>query len=87
MTMPESAFVALSLGGGLPRLDLSVDALRRLRSRKLLLVLTSDAHHASELERVKYAALNAERAGIEPERVVNTWPKERLTAWAVTGTA
>jgi DNA polymerase (family 10) len=44
-------------------------------------VLTSDAHHASELERVRYAALNAERAWIEPERVANAWSPERLIAW------
>ena len=82
----ERTGTALEINGGLPRLDLSVDALRRLRTRKVLLVLTSDAHHASELERLRYAALNAERAGIDPERVVNTWPKERLTAWAADGT-
>ncbi len=81
----ERTGTALEINGGLPRLDLSVDALRRLRSRKLPLVLTSDAHHASELERIQYAALNAERAGIDPDRIVNTWPKERLTAWATNG--
>jgi putative hydrolase len=44
-------------------------------------VLTSDAHHARELERVRFATLNVERAGIDPERVVNTWSGERLLAW------
>jgi hypothetical protein len=24
----------------------------------------------------------AEDAGIDPDRIVNTWPKERLLAWA-----
>lgn len=81
----ERTGTALEINGGLPRLDLSVDALRRLRSRKLLLVLTSDAHHESELERIQYAALNAERAGIDPDMVVNTWPQDRLTHWATNG--
>ena len=27
-------------------------------------------------------AERAEAAGIEPERIVNTWPKERLLEWA-----
>ena len=66
------------MNGGLPRLDLSVDALRRARERDVTFVLTSDAHHARELARVDYAALNAERAWVDPERVANTWPAERL---------
>ena len=45
-------------------------------------VLTSDAHHADELERVRYAALNAERAWIEPDRVANARGAEALVKWA-----
>ena len=67
---------------GLPRLDLSVDVLRRAAPYALDFVLTSDAHHVPELDRVRFAALNAERAWIDPERVVNTWSAERLAAWA-----
>jgi DNA polymerase (family 10) len=77
----EKTGTALEINGALPRLDMSVEALRRVRSRDVPLVLTSDAHHASELERIRFAALNAERASIEPERVVNTWPRERLLEW------
>jgi DNA polymerase (family 10) len=77
----EATGTALEVNGSLPRLDMSVDALRRARSRKVDFVLTSDAHRASELERVRYAALNAERAWIEPERVINAWPVEKLVAW------
>ena len=29
-----------------------------------------------------YAALNAERAWVPREKVANTWPAERLAAWA-----
>lgn len=78
----EEHGVALEINGGLPRLDVSVDVLRRARDRKVTFVLTSDAHHATELERVRFAALNAERAGVDPERVVNTWDGERLLDWA-----
>jgi DNA polymerase (family 10) len=77
----EKTGTALEINGALPRLDMSVEALRRVRSRDVPLVLTSDAHHASELDRIRFAALNAERASIEPERVVNTWPRERLFQW------
>jgi DNA polymerase (family 10) len=78
----ETTGTALEINGALPRLDLSVDALRLARSRDVTLVLTSDAHHARELDRVRYAALNAERAWIPPERVANTWDPDRLAAWA-----
>ena len=78
----EATGTALEINGALPRLDLSVDALRLARSRDVTLVLTSDAHHARELDRVRYAALNAERAWIPPERVANTWDPDRLAAWA-----
>ena len=77
----ETTRTALEVNGGLPRLDMSVDALRRARGRDIDFVLTSDAHHARELDRVRFAALNAERAWLEPERVVNTWTAERLIAW------
>jgi DNA polymerase (family 10) len=81
----EATGVALEVNGGLPRLDLSVDILRRARGRALRLVLTSDAHHTRELGRVDYAALNAERAWIAPEQVVNTWPAQQLLAWSSAG--
>jgi DNA polymerase (family X) len=78
----EETGTALEINGGLPRLDMSVEALRRGRERDVTFVLTSDAHHARELERVRHSALNAERAWVPPERVANTWTAERLTAWA-----
>ncbi len=77
----EETGTALEINGALPRLDMSVEALRRVRARNVPLVLTSDAHHEKELDRIRFAALNAERASIDPERVVNTWPKEKLLAW------
>jgi len=78
----EATGTALEINGGLPRLDLSVDALRSGRARDVVLVLTSDAHKASELARVEYAALNAERAWVDPDRIANTWPADKLAAWA-----
>ena len=77
----EETGTALEVNGALPRLDMSVDDLRRARLREVTFVLTSDAHHAKELERVELAALNAERAWVERDRVANAWPAERLIAW------
>jgi DNA polymerase (family 10) len=77
----EETGTALEVNGGLPRLDMSVDDLRRARLRDVTFVLTSDAHHAKELERVEFATLNAERAWVPRERVVNAGPAERLLQW------
>jgi DNA polymerase (family 10) len=77
----EATGTALEVNGGLPRLDMSVEALRHARERNVTFVLTSDAHQVSELERVRYAALNAERAWLEPDRIANAWPAERLVSW------
>ncbi len=78
----EATDTALEVNGGLPRLDMSVETLRFGRSRGVTFVLTSDAHQASELERVRYAALNAQRAGLPADRLANTWSAERLRSWA-----
>jgi DNA polymerase (family 10) len=72
---------ALEINGALPRLDLSLEALRRARKYSVTLVLTSDAHEVSELSRVQYAALQAERAWVVPESVINVGSAERLIAW------
>jgi DNA polymerase (family 10) len=77
----EATGTALEVNGGLPRLDLSVEALRQARGRNVTFLLDSDAHDAVELERVSYATLNAERAWLDRERVANAWAPERLLAW------
>jgi len=81
LSAAEATGTALEINGGLPRLDMSVEALRHARARKVTFLLTSDAHRATELERVRFAALNAERAWIEPDRIANAWEADRLVAW------
>jgi DNA polymerase (family 10) len=77
----EETGTALEVNGGLPRLDMSVEALRRARASRVTFVLTSDAHHADELHRVEYAARNAERAWIDPQSIINAGSADRLLAW------
>jgi DNA polymerase (family 10) len=78
----EATGTALEVNGSLPRLDMSVDALRRAKARNVTLVLTSDAHHERELDNVGYALRNAERAWVPAERLVNAASAERVVAWA-----
>jgi DNA polymerase (family 10) len=77
----ERTGTALEINGGLPRLDMSVEALRRARDSRVAFLLTSDAHHTDELHRVEYAARNAERAWLAPEQVINAGSADRLLAW------
>lgn len=46
-----------------------------------LFAIDSDAHAPGQLSLLDYGAVRAERAGILPERVVTTWPLDRLRSW------
>jgi DNA polymerase (family 10) len=77
----EQTGTALEINGALPRLDLPTEWLRRAAGRNLTFVLDSDAHKTEELDRVRYAKLNAERAGLDPARVINAGDPARLLSW------
>jgi putative hydrolase len=47
-----------------------------------LFSIDSDAHAPGQLDFQVYGCERAEEAGIDPDRIVNTWPKERLLTWA-----
>lgn len=46
-----------------------------------LFSIDSDAHAPGQLSLLDYGAERAERAGVPPERVVTTWPLDRLRGW------
>lgn len=46
-----------------------------------LFSIDTDSHAPGQLEFVNYGADKAARLGIEPERIITTWPLERLLAW------
>ena len=73
---------ALEVNGALPRLDVTGDAIRGAKGTVVTFVLTSDAHHVSELENVRHAATHAERAWIHTANVINVGSAERMLAWA-----
>lgn len=47
-----------------------------------LFSIDSDAHAPGQLSLLDYGAERAERLGVPPERIVTTWPLDRLRAWA-----
>ncbi len=44
--------------------------------------IDSDAHAPGQLDFLAFGCERAESAGIEADRIVNTWPQERLLEWA-----
>ncbi|MFV0372854.1 PHP domain-containing protein [Microbacterium sp.] len=47
-----------------------------------LFSIDSDAHAPGQLSLLDHGAARAEAAGIPPERIVTTWPLDRLLAWS-----
>ena len=47
-----------------------------------LFSIDSDAHAPGQLDFLSYGAARAEELGLEADRIVNTWPVERLLEWA-----
>jgi len=74
--------VAVEINSRPERRDPPTELLELARDVGCLFSIDSDAHAPGQLDFLWYGAERAEAAGIEPERIVNTWPKERLLAWA-----
>jgi len=51
-----------------------------------LFAIDSDAHAPGQLDMKAYGCERATRLGVPRERIVTTWPVERLLDWAVSGT-
>ena len=77
----ERTGTALEINCHLDRLDVSSDVLYAARERRVLFVISTDAHHTTELANTRWGAATARRGWVERERVVNTWPEARFGAW------
>jgi DNA polymerase (family 10) len=73
--------VALELNGALARLDAPVELARVALARGVLFAVSTDAHHPDDLGNEAHGCAWARRAGIPPERIVTTWPYEKLIEW------
>ena len=67
------------------RQDPPTKLLELARDIGCLFSIDSDAHAPGQLDFLWYGAERAEAAGIDPDRIVTTWPKDRLLAWADPG--
>jgi putative hydrolase len=44
--------------------------------------IDTDAHAPGQLDWLRFGCERAARCGVDPDRVVNTWPADKLLAWA-----
>jgi DNA polymerase (family 10) len=72
---------AIEINAALGRLDATSDVLYRARGMPVTFVVSTDAHHTRELERMQWGALQAARGWVDPARIANTWPRERFLGW------
>jgi len=74
--------VALEVNGALQRLDAASDVVRKAVDREVKLVINTDSHHTSELGRMEYGILTAQRGWAPRDLVINTWERERFLDWS-----
>ena len=77
--------VAIEINSRPERRDPPTKLLELARDIGCLFSIDSDAHAPGQLDFLWYGAERAEAAGIDPDRIVNTWPQDRLLAWANAG--
>ncbi len=70
--------VAMELNAYPDRLDLNDRHLRMARERGVKVVINTDAHHTTHFEKLKYGLLQARRAWLTKEDVLNTLPADKL---------
>lgn len=74
--------VAIEIDGDPSRQDVDHTLGRMALEAGCVLALSSDAHSSAELRYVENAVAHARLAGAPADRVINTWPLERLLEWA-----
>jgi putative hydrolase len=77
--------VAVEINSRPERRDPPSRLIELARDLGCLFSIDSDSHAPGQLDFLDYGCERAEAAGIEPDRIVNTWPRERLLAWAAKG--
>lgn len=74
--------VAVEINSRPERRDPPTKLLELARDIGCLFSIDSDAHAPGQLDYPLLGCERAEAAGIDADRIVNTWPVERLLAWA-----
>jgi DNA polymerase (family 10) len=70
--------VAMELNSYPDRLDLNDVHLRQAKQRGVKIVINTDSHHTSHLDKIRYGILQARRAWLTKDDVLNTLPAQRF---------
>jgi len=70
--------VAMELNAYPDRLDLNDVHLRQAKQQGVKIVINTDAHHTSHMEKIRYGILQARRAWLTKDDVLNTLPTEKF---------
>jgi len=70
--------VAMELNSYPERLDLNDVHLRQAKQHGVKIVMNTDSHHTSHLAKIRYGILQARRAWLTKEDVLNTLPAEKF---------
>lgn len=72
---------AIEINSGLPRLDPDAALLRQAAQAGVTFVMSTDAHHVREFDRMRWGVQLAQGGWVPPEAIANTWPAERFLSW------
>ena len=70
--------VAMELNAYPDRLDLNDNNLRQAKQHGVKIVINTDSHHTSHMEKIRYGVLQARRAWLTKEDVLNTLPPDKF---------
>ena len=70
--------VAMELNSYPDRLDLNDQHLRMAKQRGVKIVINTDSHHTSHMQFIKYGVLQARRAWLTKDDVLNTLPPDKF---------
>ena len=74
--------VAVEINSRPERRDPPTKLLELARDIGCLFSIDSDSHAPGQLDFLQYGCERAAAAGVDPDRIVNTWSREKLVAWA-----
>ncbi|HKH99722.1 MAG TPA: DNA polymerase/3'-5' exonuclease PolX [Candidatus Sulfotelmatobacter sp.] len=78
LTAAAKRKVAMELNSYPDRLDLNDIHLRQAKQQGVKIVINTDSHHTSHMEKIRYGILQARRAGLTKDDVLNTLPAQKF---------
>ena len=78
LTAAASKKVAMELNAYPDRLDLNDVHIRQAKQRGVKIVINTDSHHTSHMDKIRYGVLQARRAWLTKDDVLNTLPPQKF---------